>query len=778
MSAVGPRRIVGRHRRGAFLAALAVVCGPSALHGASVARADVFGPISLVSAGASGGLGQSQQAEYAHDPAISGDGRYVVFDGSVAGVSGVWRRDLATNAVQAVAGGDAQLPSVCDDGRFVSFTTNEGASLRSITRGLGGEPAAATPGAQEADSVEVRDMSKGPQDEGAFILASAADGSSERLTYVEAGTRLGAVAAARSAISADGDEVVFVTTAVSDLAQPQTPSEPSTPPLQVAVRYLREERTKLVSVDRETGGPVSAVEGSQTYGAVYPGASSTPEPRVPAYAAYGASPPPGASISADGSTVAWMGENIGGQAQMLPAEKRKAAYTEPLWRRIAPGGETPTERVTGGSDPTNPACAASGETELSSPAVAGDPCQGPFDLTSEAGSSTGVWNATAGQMGDFVPRLSADGYTVAFLSKGLPVALGENFGERSTGEPADLYVVDMHPGLTRTQALSPLTELAGGEAAGTESIAPIFDFGVSPDGTQVAFATRRTQFPLGSPAFISPATGESGLNELFDVDLLNHTLTRVSGGYEGALSEHPHGARPAGEDPYGEPGDGAGSPSFSDDGRLLAFSSTASNLAYGDGNTPPAGPLDGSDAFLLERQAFGALATPQYVSPPPQIQFQPEWRIGVTARSRRDGTVELQIVIPGEGALRASARASVLASLKSSRARRGKRASASRKRGSAHTKARRVVAQRTVASVARPGHGGAAPVTMVLELAKPYATLASRSGGLSAKVAVMFTAPGRRALRAAIPVTFVRRTGPARRTARGNGSNRRRKASR
>ena len=672
-----------------------------------------------------------------------------------------------------------ELPSVSEDGRFVSFTTNEGASLRLITRGLGGEPAPGTPGAQEADSVEVRDMSKGPQDEGAFIVASAADGSSEPLTYADAGTRLGAVATARSAISADGDEVVFVTTAVSDLAQPQTPSEPSTPPLQVAVRYLHDERTKLVSVDRETGGPVSAVEGSQVYGAVYPGASSTLEPRVPAYAAYGASPPPGASISADGSTVAWMGENIGAQAQMLAAEKRKPAYTEPLWRRIAPGSETSTERVTGGSDPANPACATSGETALPSPAAAGDPCQGPFDLTAEAGSSTGVWNATAGQMGDFVPQLSADGYTVAFISKGLPIALGDNFGERSTGEPADLYAADMHPGLTRTQALTPLTELAGGEAAGTESIAPIFDFGVAADGTQVAFATRRTQFPLGSPAYISPATGESGLNELFDVDLLNHTLTRVSDGFEGGVSEHPHGARPTGEDPYGEPGDGAISPSFSGDGRLLAFASTASNLAFGDGNTPPAGPLDGSDAFVVERKVFGVLPTPQYVSPAPRTQIQPQWRIGVTARSRRDGTVELDIGIPGEGTLRAVARAAVVVSQKvAARARKGQRAGASQKRDAAHAETRRAVVQHMVASVVRPGRSGVALVTLVVKLAKPYVTLASRRGGLSANVTVLFTAPGRPALREAIPVTFVHTPARSRRRARAHGSKRRRKASR
>jgi hypothetical protein len=57
-----------------------------ALGAAPGARADVFGPISLLSASPYG------QAEYAHDPVLSEDGRYVVFDGTIAGVPGVWRR--------------------------------------------------------------------------------------------------------------------------------------------------------------------------------------------------------------------------------------------------------------------------------------------------------------------------------------------------------------------------------------------------------------------------------------------------------------------------------------------------------------------------------------------------------------------------------------------------------------------------------------------------------------------------------------------------------------
>src|ERR1700678_3077572 len=93
----------------------------------------------------------------------------------------------------------------------------------------------------------------------------------------------------------------------------------------------------------------------------------------------------GASISADGSTVAWMGTNISKQARTFTGETA-AKNAEPLWRRIA-DGLTPTRRVTGGSEPENPLCLASGETKLPTPATAG-PCQGPFATEPDFG----VWS--------------------------------------------------------------------------------------------------------------------------------------------------------------------------------------------------------------------------------------------------------------------------------------------------------------------------------------------------------------------------------------------------
>jgi hypothetical protein len=755
-----PAGIVARSGapRSRLLPALGLLCAivAGAVNAPLPARADVFGPISLVSEGAVGG-GAPQQGEYAHDSAIAGNGAYVAFDGSVGGVTGVWRRNLATGAIEQVAGGDAELPSISENGQYVSFTTNEGGSLPADTN----DRPDRTPH-PEAVNVYVRNMSYGPTEGGAFAVASAPSGSAEALTYEGAGTTLGSAAVGRSAISADGQEVAFVTTAVSNLVGPHTPA------LQVAVRSLQTLETSLVSGEYEpaTGTtaaakPVSVVVGSQTFG-------NAPGFRPPAaYGEWATNPPPGASISPDGSTVAWMGEDIAKQAPMLAHESPSPLYTEPLWRRIAPASQTRTTRVTGGSDPGNPACAASGEGIISTPASPSDPCQGPFVVAPESlgSQSFGIWPVQegAGAFGDFVPRLSADGYEVAFLSGALPMALGENFGNHVNGEPADLYVADMHAGLTRDRALTSLTELAGAESiADTEAIN---EFDISPNGLQVAFTTRRTQFPLGSPAYISAPAPEPGMSELFDADLGDGTLTRVTHGYEGGPSEQPHAPKKFGEeDPYGNQYSvGAQSPAFSSDGTLLAFSSTASNLVFGDGNTPPAGPLDGSDAYLVGRRVLGALPTPQYVSPSTETGSEPAWALGVTALSHSDGTVLLYVEAPGAGALRADATSAVLVSSSSAvrRARRARHRAATRgrtRRASARAGSGRLtVVNRTVAAASGVSSGGGGElVALVLRLGARYATLASQRGGLTATVSLDFTSPGHPTLRQSIDVTFLR----------------------
>jgi Tol biopolymer transport system component len=736
------------------------------------AGADVFGPISLASEGSIGG-GPPQQVEYAHDAAVSGNGGYVVFDGAVAGVPGVWRRNVASSAIEQVAGGDAELPSISESGQFVSFTTNEGRTLQAITNGLRDEHPQ-----QEAVNVYVRNMGVGPLQEGSFVVASAPSGSSEALSYSSAaGTVFGSAAAGRSAISADGNEVAFVTTAVSNLtADPALEEEERlrgevpalhSPALQVAVRRLDTRETILVSgeYDPATGEttpkPVAPPAEGEALGAVYPGhARFRPPPEYGEWGPDGA--PPGAAISADGSTVTWMGANIDKQARMLSGEAPEPHYTEPLWRRIA-SPATSTQRVTGGSDPSNPACAASGESSLPPTASPSDPCQGPFVVNAGRGGtqSSGIWSEAGGNsaaLGDFVPRISADGYRVAFVSTALPVALGENFSaDRREGEPADVYVADMHPGLTRDQALTPLSELAG--ASSRAETEPVREFDISPGGDQVAFTTRRTAFPLSFPAFVSAPAAEPGLGELFDADLSNGTLTRVTQGYGGGVSEMPHKQKAPGEEDAYEatPGAGAESPSFSSAATLIAFSSQASNLVFGDGNTPPAASGDGGDAFVVARQLQPALPIQQYVSPAPATSTEPAWQLGVTAVSASDGSVRLYVEVPGAGALSAKASGVVLSQGSAAR---------HRSRGASHIRraARRAqsgthgtAVNRTVAAAAKSvGAPGGELVRLVLRLGSRYQSLASRRGGFSATVRVLFSAPGHPTLHQTIQVSFQR----------------------
>jgi hypothetical protein len=771
---------------GAALLSGLIVCAP--------AGADVFGPIDLVSSGElEGGAAGVQQALYAHDPALSGNGQYVAFDGYFAGRTGVWRRDLETEEVQPVAVGtvvpgsepesceqpacDAKLPSISADGQFISFTTTA--------------PLDPEDDKNSAPDVYVRNMDIPESQPGAYTLVSAVNGKAEGLSY-EGSSGDGSVAAGRSAISATGETVAFVTTAVSNLAacEPGAPPEsaceansseapePNTPALQVAVRNLAKKETQLVSeeYDPATGAqipdkPVSEREGDTTYGAVYSPSSSPPEFSAFKHRAYTLPPMIGASISADGTTVAWMGTNVSKQAKMF-SDEDQAKYAEPLWRRIA-DGPTPTRRVTGGSEPETPLCVASGETELPLPTAPG-PCQGPFATE----PSFGVWS---GDVGDTVPQLSEHGDTVAFIATAPLVALGADFGRGAEGESDDLYVVDMDEGLSRNAALRPLTEIVSG-SLGSEGIV---DLAVSPDGSQVAFSTQRTEFPLGSPAYVSQPQAVLGMVELFDVDLDNDTLTRVTRNYEGGPSEHPHDLLHAGEPPY-KSTDGALSPSFSE-GNALAFSSTASNLVYGDGNTPPVtiniptGAADGGDVFVIQPVTFPPEPVETNISGTSANPLPtPRRSLDATALSLKNGSVQLYVEVPGAGELSAGADGAVPVTTAAHAVRAAaKKGHASSKRGRGAAKVT-TVAVRGVASARQTiGAGTDGFVELTLTLSSRYRPLAARSGGLSGTVSLIFTAPGQKALTDSIAVEFVGKVkAPAKKPAKKASPSKRPAASR
>lgn len=706
--------------------ACACVCATSA-------PADVFGPASLVSSRqvqlASGTI--IEQATVAEESVISANGRYVAFVGMFGGTKGIWRRDLETGAVEQVAPGDSKLPSISANGTYVSFTTtaqlapeddhNQAPDV--YVRDMETPCVTSAEGSAEsclpcAEHQEAAERQACP-----FTLVSAVNGSSEGATYSYPNTeadeeaRFGALASPRTAISADGSLVVFETAAESNLLGVPTPR------WEILVRDLETDQTRLVSSEydpetaADTGVPVPVIE---HIGAAYPVLSF-------ANARFG-----GASISADGSTVAWEGQDIARQARLLPAEQSdyNAEINEPLWRRIDEGSAAPTRRVTGGSQPENPLCQASGEQALPENPTLLDPCQGPF--TSRFSLPESYLLGTTGA--NFVPQLSAHGEKVAFLASAREVAAGEEFAD--TEKADDVYVSEMSPALTRVQALQRLTEIAA-EVSDAERAAPIMDLAISPDGSQVAFTTVRTQFPLGSLNYVSTIAARAGIKELFDADLSNATITRVTHGYagEGVPSEGVGGIGEA---------EGASSPSFSESGDTLSFSSSADNLVFGDGS-------DESNAFVVNRAVFPSTPPQQYISSPPQgPAIIPAWQLSVTAIPQPDGAVVLDVVVPAAGRLDAQARGSVPlhTSAHSSKSR-----SRAHRAGGSHA----VLATRTVSTAAASVAAGEALQKMTLMPARAYLAIAESADGLYATITVEFSAPDHAELSARVHVVFKRR---------------------
>ncbi len=679
----------------ALLAALCVTVAFLVL--AASAGAEMIGPIRLVS------KDSLEQATEASAPALSADGRFVAFAGSLGGLTGVFREEIATGAVVPVYAVEgpaegvqvASAPSISADGRYVSFTTAARLDPADDT-------GAATP------DVYVADLATTPP---SYELASALDrpgaaceagitqpaaGEPQGIGYTGAG---GSIASGRVALSADGSEVVFVTTAESNLTEGAGGSTPgvATPALQVVVRDRATGCDRLVSARRDpVGGAMTDLP--VTGGAELAG-NAVPNLR-------------GASISADGSTVAWLGTNLQQQVPVLADEAEIFAaraegqepYDEPLWRRIGEGPGAPTRRIVGGGDPLAPGCPGAGGT-LAEPA-----CDGPFPKIVEYGGRNQNPDSS-GWLGaehvDGVPQLSADGYEVALL--GNPTAV------------VNAFLVDMHPGLDRNQAVRQLTRQVPVHPSEEDGFANklgtlalnghVFDLAISADGEQVAFATARQQFPLAPPNLITAAPGAVGLTELYLVDLEGETLQRVTHGF-GALSE----PSTAGE-ATAVGGAGASSPSFGAGG-LLAFASTAANLVESDGN-------NASDVFLVETSKAAKAAGGSQVSTPPAPPRLRTKGLLVTAASLPDGRVRLTAFVPAAGSLRAAATGSLVVGAKV-----------------------RVIAR------AKERAKATGKLKMVLALRKPLRRLAHEAGGYYANAKVTFRARGGAPVERRIQVRF------------------------
>lgn len=522
--------------------------------------------------------------------AVSADGRYVVIqtrarnffaddDPDPAGqyrAGGVFRFEIASQNLEKVADGDlfdedtndflrrgASNPSVSADGRYVAFAT--------------AEPLIAADLNDNAD-IYVRDMNVAEGGAGAYDLVSARDGSDVPATYGQPavpnpGSNPGSDLTRGVAISGDGRYVAFRTDVASNLP---ASGAVDTPSRQVLVRDRQANSTTLVTRNDPGGQPAGGAFG--------------------------------AAISADGTTVAWTGSNAAAQTRFLSGESTESSLNYYMWRRLADGPAAPTRRITGVSDPDDPACPSGQTTTFDSTSTG--PCFGP--LAAQEGQRSSIISQ--------VPALSADGYTVAYLTGSGPrLAVTKGTG-------LDLFVTDMSPGITRKAGTTELTRAAASTDPATSSA--ISSLSMAPDGGHLVIATSRTNFTLPVLTPTGPSRTVPGTQELYAIDLEARTLDRVARSY-------------LGDDINGDVQGGA---TISNGGETIAFTSFAGNLFFGDANQR-------ADAFLASLQEDPP-AVPPVVVPPFVAPTTEQSRLVVRAKRSGPGALLMQVEVPAAGGLK------------------------------------------------------------------------------------------------------------------------------
>ena len=323
-----------------------------------------------------------------------------------------------------------------------------------------------------------------------------------------------------------------------------------------------------------------------------------------------------------------------------------AIYEEPLWRRL-PAAANQTRRVTGGSDPEAPGCAASGETharrkEARTRAI-------PARARSSANTAGERHRRRPDQRhrhADFTPRLSANGEEVAFGANGRLIAEGNDFNRGTEGNPTDLFVANMRPGLTRDASAHPgdqgrlaairgrirtdqrLRNLPRRRAGRVQHPAHRLHARLADARQRAAARTRDRRTVRRRPRRRHAHAGHARLRR-------RRRTERAAVHPTSQEDRRPVQGLSANQTELG-----ALSPDFSGDGDELVFTSTAANLVYGDGNSPRE-PVeccvagDGSDVFAVNRIQFPSEPPPQSISPAPEPALAAAWRLGVTARSRR-----------------------------------------------------------------------------------------------------------------------------------------------
>jgi hypothetical protein len=569
----------------ALLAALALAAPASAHWGPGAELASVDWPR----------LEQADGASTAVD--VSADGRYVVFQTRATNFfadddpdppgrirqGGIFRYDRATRQLALVADGDqvdeqtgdlllrgATAPSISDDGRYVAFATAQRLAPQDTNDNV---------------DVYVRDMNVPLASDraagGAYTLVSARDGGDDPAHYAPRDPPLpagdpGSAVFPGQAISGDGRYVAFRTTELdSDL--PDRAST-DTPGGNAFVRDLAAKRTVLVSKTLDGSGPA--------------GAALAP-----------------VVLSRDGSTVAWVAQDGPEQTRMLPGESLDDTLLYYLWRRWDDPGAT-TRRVTGLADPDDPGCPPGGAV-TQSPLATG-PCYGPLADT----------DAGFNDIGSRAPALSADGYTVAFLSGAAPRPAED------TDAYLDAYVTSMRPGVSRKDGTRTVTR--GTAQANPRANGDIESVALSADGRRLLLLTSRSQFLAPAPPLVGDAAPARGGSELFMVDFARDEIRRVldvPGGIDGSVGPNAQ---------------------LSADGRVVAFTSSAANLIAGDAN-------ELADAFAVTETDDPATAPPPSGGQGAPVDIVIDGggggSSGFSARaiSQRDGSLLVRVAVPVPG---------------------------------------------------------------------------------------------------------------------------------
>ncbi len=644
------------------------------------------------------------------DADISADGRYVVFqtratnlfenDGGVVGAHGVesdaepsgtlreggiFRYDRVTGAIQLVADGTevhtegpekgklifqgAQSPSVSAEGRYVVFSTAQ----QLVPQAPAGRV-----------QVYVRDMdvplTADRPDSGAYTLVSARDRGEEPATYASrnpplAGAEPGAEVWPNTSISANGRYVVFRTTELDSNLPDHAAVD--TPPGQLFVRDLQAKTTTLLSRKLTT--------------TLYPSGDPVENPGEPT-----AQPTTGpATISADGTTVAWVSTDAEQQTRFLRGEAPVSSVPYYLWRRWQEPNAL-TRRITGMVDMDDPACPL--EEEFKPSETASGPCYGP--LTNQ--------ESYLGSIADASPGLSADGYTVAFLAG---AALRPDV-TKTAG--LDAFVTSMSPGVSRKQGTRELTLAANSGNPGSTS--SIESLALSEDGSTIAFTSPRDDFVLPEPHTIGTFRPVPTASDLYVIHLAENTLERAVVNYEGG-------------DPNASTLD---NPTLSENGSTVAFASAASDLIHGDANQV-------SDAFTVTLQAPAGTAVQSSEVNAIQGGFSlsasaaPE--LGLHVTHGKNGGLLLLVETPGAGRLTAQARGTIATKV-------GRKAK---------TKKEKVVLAHASGTARSEG-----TTTLVLNLSSKYAKDLESAGKLKVSIAVDFTPPApAEVLSAEASATFV-----------------------